>query len=501
MPRGGTAKGGGHRLSERELEVLRTYVEVEADNRVYITKTLDPALYERIKLLFERLGGSYLPNRKRFEFPLDPSPLFSQTIALGVMPQQNPLDFYYSPPPVVEEVLCQLEWCDAMRDLLWHCEQRGRSPRMLESSAGLGHLVDGFRTRYPAATIEVCELDPYRRAVLQAKGYHVVADDFLRYRPPPDQPYDVILLNPPFTVAGNVFTFLRHIEHAEQMLADNRWSRLVSVVPAQFSRLERYRDFHIHVLKYGSFELLPQGSFVEAGTSWETAVVTLSREQNHFYAHWDDADPEDGHVNQRQKVAWMYISADTPLVQARQSLLREMVEGKLTVYRSGRLAPETRSRIHGFCQQVTERLLYEYHVYVPFTPEDVRSMERHFVADYAEACAQYGAEKRSEWELDKSRSHRRLQERVKRNQALLERNRRLIADLERDQARYAGELEEFERASATPPEFSPAAQPPDPEDPAGALPALPKQTPPRSEREAHERKRPAHRRYRQLAFF
>src|SRR5579859_5283461 len=275
---------GGQTLSEAELGVLQHYVEVIGGNRVRVTKKLDADLYERIKIMFERLGGVYLPNQGRFEFPLDPLPLLRQTMALGLMPKENPLDFFYSPPEVIEALFNELEWGSAMLGLLAAYEQEGRPIRVLEPSAGLGHLADAIRARYPMVTIEVCEVDPYRRAVLMSKGYTVVHEDFLRYRPGPSRFYDVCLMNPPFSLSGDTSVFLNHIRHAYAMLSDHCLSKLVAVVPAQLARQKRYREFYIQVLQYGDYEDLPDGSFVEAGTTWQTGIISLGKRLNDLYA-------------------------------------------------------------------------------------------------------------------------------------------------------------------------------------------------------------------------
>ncbi|MBA2681138.1 MAG: hypothetical protein H0U76_22410 [Ktedonobacteraceae bacterium] len=503
MPRTAKTKsvGGGQVLSETEISILEHYLEVVENNQVRITKNLDRDLYERLKQIFEHLGGVYLPGRKRFEFALDPSPLIAQTIVLGQMPKENPLDFYYSPPNVVESLFIQLEWGDTMCDLLRDSEHSGRPIRMIEPNAGLGHLADAFRARYPMATIDVCELDPYRRAILQAKEYRVVAEDFLQYHPSPDC-YDVILMNPAFTVGGDPFTFIKHITHAESMLSSSPWSKLVSVVPAQFSHVERYQKFYIHVLQYGEYEPLEQGSFVEAGTKWETAVVSLSRRKNHFYANWDSANLEDGYPNQRLKEAWMYISVDEQLSTAQKSLLRNMVEGKLVVYNNGCAAPETQVRIRAFCQQITHRLLYEYRLYVPFTPQDEQFMEQHILNDYQREREQYGGMRGMEWEQERLRKHGALQDRVEKAEARLQYYRKETTTQERLLAQYRSTLEAFETAAEQCPEFLPAVEPPPPEH---ALPPgeadSPQQERPSESPPVVQQRTPVRSRYRQLAFF
>ena len=445
-------------LAEAELDILRTYCEV-TDNRVRITKQLDEASYERMKLIFERLGGVYMPGRKRFAFEFPPAPLLERVIALGQIPEKNPLDFYYSPPPVIEALFRELEWGNTMSDLLWEHEHHGRPIRVIETGAGLGHLADAFRERYPMATIEVCEIDPYRRAILESKGYRVVAEDAFDYHPSPDRYYDIAFLNPAFTVNGDPFTFIKQIMHAYGMLIDSALSKLVSVVPAQFSRVARYREFYILVLQYGSLEELPQGSFVESGTAWDTSIITLRKRQNPFYATWDEPDAEDGFPNKRVREAWRYISVDEQLCSALELLIDEMLEGKLVVYGNGQAARQTRERMHAFCQRVTERLLYTYQAYLPFTPADLAAMERHILYEYCLAYGQYGEMKRMEWERTQEQKCRTLQATITQTQQRIGQLRQQLVEKERLLTRCKAELEVLEWEGCWIPEFTPAAQP------------------------------------------
>jgi hypothetical protein len=457
-----TTKKGAGELTETEVETLQQYLEVIDGNLVRVTRRLDGDLYERIKLILERLGGVYMTGRQRFAFDLDPSPLLARAIALKQMPAANPLDFFYSTQPVVEAMMRELEWGNTMLDLVYEYEHDGRQIRAIEPNAGLGHLADAFRQRYPMAAIEVCELDPYRRAVLEARGYRVVAEDFLRYRPPADMRYDVVLMNPPFTIDGDPFTFTRHITHAEALLFDRPGSKLVSVVPAQFARVERYHTFHVHVLQYGDYEDLPQASFVEAGTKWETALISLSKRKNLFYATWDEPDPEDGFPNKRLQLTWMYISVDATLSGACERLIRDMVEGRLLVYASGEIAPKTRERIREFCQLAAHHLLYNYKAYILFTPADLEAMERHILSDYRLAREHYSEMKRAEWERAQQRKRGDLLGMIEQAQRSIESYSRVLASQRALLASRRSALGAFDAQGGQVPDFHPAEEPPAP---------------------------------------
>lgn len=456
-------------LTKAELAILRDYCEILDGSKVRITKQLDTATYERMRVVFERLGGVYVPGRRCFAYECNPTPLLERTIALEQLPEKNPLDFYWSPPPVAASLIRELEFGNTMEDLLRQYEQHGRPIRMIEISAGLGHLADAFRARYPMVTIDVCELDEFRRAVLESKGYNVVAGDAFDYHPSsPDRFYDIALLNPPFTIGGDAFTFITFIMHAYGMLFDNEWSKLVSVVPSQLSHVKRYREFYIRVLQCGSIENLPEGSFAESGTKWDTSIISLHKRLNYFYATWDEPDEEDGFLNKRVREAWRYISIDKQLGNAEQSIIDDMLESRLGVYSNGQTAQQTKERILAFCQLVTERLLCEYQAYIPLNPADREGMERHILFDYQLQRSQYADTKRRAWERTREMQRDTLQATIKETQRTIQSAHKQCALREQALERHRRALEELEKEQV--PRFEPAELLPPPEDQPPACP-------------------------------
>lgn len=82
--------------------------------------------------------------------------------------------------------------------------------RVLEPSAGNGNLADAARAA--GAEVDVIEISDSLRKILDAKGYNLVAHDFMEFAP--EQPYDAILMNPPFSNRRDA----EHIRHAFGML-------------------------------------------------------------------------------------------------------------------------------------------------------------------------------------------------------------------------------------------------------------------------------------------
>lgn len=90
---------------------------------------------------------------------------------------------------------------------------------ILEPSAGTGNLIEAFSKsnrfwarRYSASEFHCIELNPDRAATLKGKGYKVIWDDFLTFKPL--MPYRTIIMNPPFHDGA------KHLLKALAILAD-----------------------------------------------------------------------------------------------------------------------------------------------------------------------------------------------------------------------------------------------------------------------------------------
>ncbi|MBM9578925.1 methyltransferase [Leptospira sp. 201903070] len=138
---------------------------------------------------------------------------------------------------------------------------------VLEPSAGKGDLAETIteETGIHPDTIEpVYSL----KNILQAKGYTVVADDFLDFV---DKRYDRILMNPPFENGNDI----RHVKHAYSLLKPG--GKLVAIMSEgpffrQDHRSQEFREWLSE--KGGASEKLPEGSFKGKDSFRQTGVST-----------------------------------------------------------------------------------------------------------------------------------------------------------------------------------------------------------------------------------
>lgn len=186
--------------------------------------------------------------------------------------------FYPTPEHLIKKMLKFFPVHENER--LWH---RYGPKRILEPSAGSGAMLD-FMVKHMDSwkvnerEFHCCEIDNDLNAMLHGKGYTVVGSDFLQFRT--EQPYDFIIMNPPFDAAAE------HIVHAYEFLH----GELVALCNAETVR--NPRGDHGRRLA----QLLGQGGKVEyvgqpfknadRPSDVEVALIRLRRSQDSEEPDW-----------------------------------------------------------------------------------------------------------------------------------------------------------------------------------------------------------------------
>ena len=145
--------------------------------------------------------------------------------------------------------------------------------RTLEPSAGSGRIAEAVRRRYAdAVSILCCEINPRLQQLLTAKGFSVLAGDFLSATF--ETAFQRILMNPPFEAGQDI----DHVRRAFSLLAPG--GRLVAIMSeGPFFRSDEkarcFRDWLAYVGGHG--EKLPTGSFKDSGTDVAVRLVVIDR--------------------------------------------------------------------------------------------------------------------------------------------------------------------------------------------------------------------------------
>lgn len=250
-------------ISPDALSILSDcLVDSEARTVTLQCGELPRALYEEVDDVLQRIGGKWSKGKlKAHQFPYDPGPLLRGVIASGEQPPKNPTAFYPTPKEVVDNLIQASElspyWSGA---------------RILEPSAGTGAIARAIREQMaPDAVLHCCEFLGVNRSVLETDGFELVADDFTKYQP--EERYDVIIMNPPFSVDTDKTAYITHIEHAWSMLSYG--GRLAAIVPGGWlygstKRVAKFREF---VCDYLNIEEIGSGAFKESGTMVNTYMI------------------------------------------------------------------------------------------------------------------------------------------------------------------------------------------------------------------------------------
>lgn len=246
------------------LAVLTDDRTVISGDRVAVPFELDRGLYDRLNKVLKDIGGRW-DGRKAVRahvFPFPVEEFMRACLAAGEWPSKFEQGWYPTPGPVVF-------------DMLEHASIRvGHT--VLEPSAGTGALAK--RAAEEMGIVDCVEIDPRRAHVLRELGIarQVIQRDFLDLDPLAiDEPYDRVLMNPPF---GNA---IAHVMHALRFLKDG--GTLVAVMPESITwHLDRSAvEFRKLIAdKEGEVIKLPADAFKASGTDVRTVLLRL------------DADPD-----------------------------------------------------------------------------------------------------------------------------------------------------------------------------------------------------------------
>lgn len=222
---------------------------------------LDRKLYVAVNDVLERLGGKWNKKAKRHLFEDDPQPMLQWVFETGMMPLKNPTAYFPTPASLAARMASLIP---------------ANARTILEPNAGTGHIARAIRDARPDVTLHCCELLPRFQEKLREQGFMLVGEDFLSYRP--EQGYDAILMNPPFSLEEDKMAYVTHIMHAWSLLAPG--GHLAAIAPGgvTFSQDKRVKALSALIEAHGQYEELEDNAFKESGTGVRTVLITLHKE-------------------------------------------------------------------------------------------------------------------------------------------------------------------------------------------------------------------------------
>lgn len=163
-------------------------------------------------------------------------------------------DFFSSPPFV----------CNRLIQLA----EINKNSRILEPSAGSGCIAESILNKYPQANLEVVEINPTLRRILELKGFNLLGRDFLGYTA--ENLYSHIIMNPPFS------QLIEHIYHAWKLIDSG--GILIAIVPESVFFNKKYNDFKEWLGNWNLYdESLPKDAFLQSNnpTSVATRIIKI----------------------------------------------------------------------------------------------------------------------------------------------------------------------------------------------------------------------------------
>lgn len=270
--------------------ILENHIEYHGENMLSLTcGQLDRALYEKVNDVFVRLNGKWKGGKtQKHVFLYDPKPMVCALLETNELPPKNPHAFFPTPKAVVQDLLPEdlKNRSRIQNELRQYGDNYTLSPiRVLEPSAGVGGIAQEIRFCLTDNDVLDCvELDPLHASYLRNGEFTVYGQDFLSFVP--SAPYDYIIMNPPFSVAGDNTAYITHIMHAWSMLREHGTLAAITHPGFVFNAAKKFKAFRDFICTYGIRKYdIPSGAFKESGTTIATVGIMLYK-ADHCNATW-----------------------------------------------------------------------------------------------------------------------------------------------------------------------------------------------------------------------
>lgn len=255
------------KLSPQAISVLSNIV-CDGNIAKITIPDLERDLYEEVNETLNRLMGKWDRSKGGHVFTYEPETAIHAVVHLGYMPEKNPTAFFPTPKKLVDDMFNSLE---DIHYFDYRSAEHGI--RVLEPSAGQGAIAKEIRSRFSNAQIDTVEFLDINQEVLREEGFEPFCGSFLDFNTDYEIKYDLIMMNPPFSIEGDKLAFATHIEHAYKMLAE--YGELVAIAPTGWIHAsdKRSKAFREWVELGADYEIIEKGAFKESGTMVETCII------------------------------------------------------------------------------------------------------------------------------------------------------------------------------------------------------------------------------------
>jgi len=311
------------------IQTILAEAEINGHTLKLTCGDLDRDTYQKVDEVLKRLWGKWKGRQRIHQFTYDPTDAIAEYVATGKLPPKNATAYFPTPAEVVNDMLLTVSGCPLA---------------ILEPSAGQGALVGACIEKWDDATVDCFEFLDMNAAILERRGHNVTRGDFLDADPRAE--YDLAIMNPPFSVAGDKVAYMTHIYHAFKFLKPG--GELVAIIPEGWEsktgrKFDEFREF-VAMHSQEAFRI-DRGAFKDSGTMIGTYCISLSKQTSKMEEHcsygsrfeWTFSMVHDGSYGyelSRQKNAAMtkpeYVKFAIDSLYENDSLLSDMIPASLS---------------------------------------------------------------------------------------------------------------------------------------------------------------------------
>jgi len=212
--------------------------------------------YAGLKTALNKACGKYKNNS--FEFPFSAKAII-ETLKTGeVIDFKKEFQFFHTDKQVSSQM---------MNEII------GYPKKILEPSAGQGHLIDELIAKYPDSKIDAVELSELNFSILKEKyrdnpNINLIQGDYMDFVP--SEKYDLIFANPPFSKN-------KDIDHVLKMVSEKEdYGQIISIMSTSWTFGNQKKQVAFREFSEENFIIRTNenGAFKSSGTMVSTVLIT-----------------------------------------------------------------------------------------------------------------------------------------------------------------------------------------------------------------------------------
>lgn len=231
------------------------------DTTLTLPQQLDRKLYVQTNKIIEAAGGKWNRSRACYVFSFDPRAALGLAVESGeIINQQQTFQEFWTPVWLADRM----------------CRDLSPGARVLEPSAGIGRIAKAAASA--GAYVVCCELQEKLVNLLREDSRLAVrpAGDFLQLTADFLQPFDFVLMNPPFSNCQDI----AHVRHAFDFLRPGGVLRAIMSPGLNFRGDRKTAEFKHWLLNSrevfsAQWSELDSATFRESGTDVATIFVEV----------------------------------------------------------------------------------------------------------------------------------------------------------------------------------------------------------------------------------